>query len=311
MNSWMHELASLSAGEQAGNAAPTVNTWLGRLETADTVIWWSGLVLIIVAVGLWVVRSRRDPLGDAPARPNRLLPEYVLALMVGFVGTSMIVGWLVDVLSSGGSHGVPPASPHGLESVGFKLAAGNVVQLAGGIVCLIMGAKLFDGGLTRFLLGRGRVALRVGEGLLLVVIGLTACSIVYEATVALIGLLHPGYQPPEHSVIEALRGGAGPVWILWVGAVVIAPLAEECFFRGLIQTVLGDVLKKRWPAVVITALLFGVAHSQQPQVIPTLAVLGVLLGASYERSGSLVAPMVLHSLFNLKTLIWEALGAAG
>jgi hypothetical protein len=215
----------------------------------------------------------------------------------------MIVGWVVDVFSSGGSHG--------LESVGFELTAGNVVQLAGGIVCLIMGAKLFDGGLARFLFGRGRVALRVGEGVLLVVMGLTACSIVYDATVALIGLLHPGYEPPDHSVIEALRGGAEPAWVLWIGAVLIAPLAEECFFRGLVQTVLGNVLKKRWAAVVIAALLFGVAHSQQPQVIPTLAVLGVLLGASYERSGSLVAPIVLHSLFNLKTLIWEALGAAG
>jgi membrane protease YdiL (CAAX protease family) len=99
--------------------------------------------------------------------------------------------------------------------------------------------------------------------------------------------------------------------LLRIGAVVVAPVAEECFFRGLLQTTLRNVFGRPWPAVLITACMFGVAHSQQPQVIPTLVLLGVLLGASYERSGSLVAPIVLHCLFNVKTLVWEALLAAG
>ena len=63
--------------------------------------------------------------------------------------------------------------------------------------------------------------------------------------------------------------------------------------------------------MLATSLAFGLAHSQQPQVIPTIAVLGVILGASYERTGSLVPSITIHVLFNSKTLVWEALGAGG
>ena len=69
--------------------------------------------------------------------------------------------------------------------------------------------------------------------------------------------------------------------------------------------------RRPWFAVVATGVAFGLVHSQQAQVVPTIAVLGVILGISYERSGSLIAPITLHVLFNTKTLIWEALGAGG
>ena len=45
----------------------------------------------------------------------------------------------------------------------------------------------------------------------------------------------------------------------------------------------------------------------QPHVVLPLAVLGVLLGVLYLRTGSLLGPIVLHALFNAKTLLWETL----
>ena len=39
----------------------------------------------------------------------------------------------------------------------------------------------------------------------------------------------------------------------------------------------------------------------------TILVVSVALGWSYEQTGSLVPPMVAHSLFNLKTLVWNSL----
>ncbi|MFH0981968.1 MAG: CPBP family intramembrane glutamic endopeptidase, partial [Planctomycetota bacterium] len=92
-----------------------------------------------------------------------------------------------------------------------------------------------------------------------------------------------------------------------------APMAEECFFRGMLQTMLLRVLRRRWVAVLAPALLFGMAHLDQPHVVPALTLFGVILGLQYERSGALVGPIALHALFNLKTLIWEWLvsGAGG
>ena len=51
---------------------------------------------------------------------------------------------------------------------------------------------------------------------------------------------------------------------------------------------------------------FGAIHyTQLPAVVP-LAALGMILGYMYERTGSLGGPILLHMLFNVKTLIWHA-----
>ena len=59
--------------------------------------------------------------------------------------------------------------------------------------------------------------------------------------------------------------------------------------------------------VLDVGILFGVVHVSQPQVVLPLTLLGIALGWAYERTGSLVPPMVAHSLFNLKTLVWNSL----
>jgi membrane protease YdiL (CAAX protease family) len=42
--------------------------------------------------------------------------------------------------------------------------------------------------------------------------------------------------------------------------------------------------------------------------VPAIALFGLILGLLYERSGSLVGPIVAHALFNAKTMLWESLG---
>jgi membrane protease YdiL (CAAX protease family) len=294
MDSWPRLIANVAAAALPDNRSAPDSPWPERLAQADTVIWWVGLAVIVAGVGTWLLRSRRDPLREAPPRPNRLMPEHVLGLLLAYAVLSAMVHWIAARFSVTSELG---------------LTVGNVVQLAGGLACLVVGARFMDGGLGRFVCDRRLIWPRLVEAVVLVFACLTVCSVVYQATVALVGLVSPGYQPIDHSVVEALRTDAEPAWFLRLGAAVIAPLAEECFFRGLLQTVLRNVLKRAWPAVVCAALLFGLAHMQQPQAVPTLVALGIVMGASYERSGSLVAPLVLHSLFNLKTLAWEALGA--
>ena len=297
MNSIAEASPSVVALQTPINAAQTPNLQLPYLELTDRLIWWTGLVIIVVAAGAWLIRSRSNPLGKAPPRPNRLMPEHVLILMGGFFCLVWFFRWLLGRLPG---------------DVGLTVIAGNAAQLMGGIGCLALAAAVFDGGARRFSLGRGRILLRLAEGLVLFFVAITACGVTYQATEALVRLA--GTDPdglPKHSVIEALATGAVPPWTLWLGAVVIAPIAEECFFRGVLQTLLRNLTARPWLAVLATALAFGVAHAQQPQVIPTIAALGVLLGVSYERSGSLVTPVLLHALFNFKTMVWQALGAGG
>ncbi|MFQ3628324.1 MAG: CPBP family intramembrane glutamic endopeptidase, partial [Cyanobacteriota bacterium] len=49
-------------------------------------------------------------------------------------------------------------------------------------------------------------------------------------------------------------------------------------------------------------LLFAVAHLSLSEVIP-LTTLGIVLGVVYTRSRNLLAPILLHSLWNAITMI--------
>jgi membrane protease YdiL (CAAX protease family) len=84
-------------------------------------------------------------------------------------------------------------------------------------------------------------------------------------------------------------------------AVVIAPISEEFVFRGFLYGVL-----KRFagalPALIFSALLFGLIHMHIPSLLP-LFLLGCVLTLAYELSGSLLVPMTMHAFFNTLTLV--------
>jgi uncharacterized protein len=77
---------------------------------------------------------------------------------------------------------------------------------------------------------------------------------------------------------------------------VIAPMAEEFFFRGFLFGALRGYMKL-WPAALITGLVFGLIHFKLEFLAP-LAVLGVALCLLYAQTGSLLPCIALHSLNN-------------
>ena len=80
---------------------------------------------------------------------------------------------------------------------------------------------------------------------------------------------------------------------------ILAPLAEEVIFRGAVLRTMLEHWEgsKRWTAIIISALLFGIAH-MNPAQIPHAFLMGVLLGWLYERSRSLIPCVVLHCANN-------------
>lgn len=83
---------------------------------------------------------------------------------------------------------------------------------------------------------------------------------------------------------------------------LIAPLAEEVFFRGLIHRWLRQRMRF-WPAATLSALLFGVVHVEI-SVAGAAFLLGLLLAWLYERSGSLWAPITVHIINNAVKIIF-------
>ncbi|MEG3848158.1 CPBP family glutamic-type intramembrane protease [Microcoleus sp. herbarium19] len=84
-------------------------------------------------------------------------------------------------------------------------------------------------------------------------------------------------------------------------AAIAAPVFEEIVFRGFLLPSLTRYLPVSG-AIAASAFLFAVAHLSVSEILP-LATLGSVLGFVYTRSRNLLAPMLLHSLWNSGTLL--------
>ncbi len=90
--------------------------------------------------------------------------------------------------------------------------------------------------------------------------------------------------------------------LIIITAVAIVPVFEEMLFRGLFQTMLRSVLVNGWLSITTSSVLFALAHSNAGHW-PALFVLSLCMGYAYEKSGSLLRPIFIHSLFNAISII--------
>jgi membrane protease YdiL (CAAX protease family) len=103
--------------------------------------------------------------------------------------------------------------------------------------------------------------------------------------------------------------GVGGFLMVLVGVGILAPMAEEFYFRGLLQGWLRQRLRAG-PAVLITALLFGLAHFDSPGVAASAFLLGLVMGWAYETTRSLAVPMGMHMLTNSVAVVLGAVAMA-
>jgi uncharacterized protein len=108
----------------------------------------------------------------------------------------------------------------------------------------------------------------------------------------------------DQTVTQDLGADQGTTGLIAAGfmVAVVAPFAEEFFFRGFFYR----ALRSRFPvlgAALIDGLLFGIIHfdfsgADALLIVPPLALLGFAFCLLYERTGTLFAPIALHSLNN-------------
>ena len=150
--------------------------------------------------------------------------------------------------------------------------------------------------------------------------------------VMLIQIVVTQLVPYEHSTLDSLKENFNlktAIWA-WVAAVVIAPVTEEFFFRGVLQGWLqrvyrfnesrdkwligGEVeltpanaaievpasvkLIQEWSPIVLTSIIFAGVHlGQGPAPIP-LFFLSIGLGYLFRQTGSLVPCVIVHLALN-------------
>jgi uncharacterized protein len=106
------------------------------------------------------------------------------------------------------------------------------------------------------------------------------------------------YFYPESQSWFTMPADKAAVVLLFILAVVLAPITEELLFRGWIYTSLRFRFGL-WPALLVTSALFGLAHYENTHLY-ALAVfpVGLALAAIRERTGSVKGSMLFHAFNN-------------
>lgn len=92
-----------------------------------------------------------------------------------------------------------------------------------------------------------------------------------------------------------------PVWLILLTVGIVAPIAEELLFRGLIFHLFNRHLNVK-VALIIQGLLFGAFHLNLVQGVYA-SVLGIVLGMAYLMTGSLWIPILMHIVNNSVALL--------
>lgn len=118
-------------------------------------------------------------------------------------------------------------------------------------------------------------------------------SLVYQGVLSLNGI------PPSLQDIAQLLSGEHPLWMrmyMAILAVAVAPLFEECLFRGILL----PLFSRRFglgAGIFLTSLLFAAIHFHLPSMVP-LMVVASGFSLAYVYTGSLWIPILMHGLFN-------------
>lgn len=181
----------------------------------------------------------------------------------------------------------------------------------GPLTLVILGAvtvgwvRVRSHGAVRLLTGPRRasgrdILLALGLGVGAVVVITVGLGVLLALLLELFGLELPVVQ---QDLREAARDPqTAPIFV--VSAMVIAPVFEELFFRGMLFPAIAKRLGL-WAGIVLSALVFGIVHLNQAGellggglLLLRLVPLGIFFGWLYHWRGTIVVPMIVHSIFN-------------
>jgi membrane protease YdiL (CAAX protease family) len=229
-----------------------------------------------------------------PGRPGNEVPWPIWAVPAAF-GLGLVVGVLATALVAG----VGQAAGSGSNTPAINIIGDVVFDLSFVGAAIWLAVRTGRAEPSDF--GYRRIPLSLAIGAFL------AAGVTYYVLTALYQVVFN-----LHGTDKLPKGlGVGQSTAALIGAAafvcVVAPIAEELFFRGFIFGALrrwhipiaGHDLGT-WAAAAVTAVLFGLVHagSASPQYLVPLGIFGFILCLVRWRTGSLYPCMALHSVNN-------------
>jgi membrane protease YdiL (CAAX protease family) len=334
-------------------------------------LWWSSQLLwLVVSVVLLLKLRVFDPrsLAAAPARRSNLSILSVAGVILFYFGTAIATFVVIGAfyrparaaataprpaLTGPATTSAPataaatsaPATTAAASAPAEDPQAAMVTQLADAFtkilpVLLIVALchKLVAGGID----GWGLSLRKIPRGIAYGVLGLLMIYPLLVVINIIVSLLIEHFQKRAETTHETLQLIGRHDISSWervafvVVAGVFAPILEEIFFRGLLQTVLREKgwgflpyestalaggadpsedktlssaaiavrrawdapsARHRWAVILVTSFIFAFIHLM-PDSFLVLFVLAIGLGYLYERTGNLWACITLHAAFN-------------
>lgn len=276
--------------------------------------------------------AHRSPLTEGAPRPSDFAPlgrglVDVLVVAALYIGGSLLVGGLVARWL-----GVPAVDPEELPPDQWRalILSGTIGSLAG----FVMGLAWL-----RLAVGTAwsEMGWRTHQWPAQMLLGVVTFLVVMIPIFGLQALLNFLYEqlrgePRQHPLIEHLRDHPDGAAFLIAAftAVIVAPITEEFLFRGVLQGWLERVaawMRSRreypldsnapedaatmpmatrglllWP-IVVSSLVFALMHYSHGVAWVPLFFFALALGYLFQRTGSLIAPIVLHVSLNATTML--------
>jgi len=104
-----------------------------------------------------------------------------------------------------------------------------------------------------------------------------------------------GLESKVREMLGSLFRGRSFHWALPLS--ILAGVGEELLFRGVIQIALSNWFNAP-VAILITALLFGLAHAITRAYFIMATLMGLYMGLIFLWSGNLLLPILIHALYD-------------
>jgi uncharacterized protein len=228
-----------------------------------------------------------EPPEDPKARPRPGWPPWwsLLALVAGFAAAlfgALVLGVVAVAFGADFEH--QPSS--------IQILATIVQDL-----CLIGSALMFARMAGPLRPGDfGLRPTRLGPAIGWALLAWVSFYVFTAAFVAIVGANPTDDQLPKELGVDDSTFALVAVAFL---VAVVAPIAEEFFFRGFFFTALKN-WRGLWPAAIITGLVFGAIHGSSADIafLLPLAFFGFALCLLYEKTGSLYPGIAVHCANN-------------
>ncbi|MBM3832322.1 MAG: CPBP family intramembrane metalloprotease [Verrucomicrobia bacterium] len=230
-------------------------------------------------------------LSEKPWKPEAVL-RFFLGLFTSICLGVLVVKWLSSSYS-----------PFDFDPKVVMLVIGTFSFH--GMVLLLANAFLREHGLN-WAEGFGFRSPRRGRSILLAtVVGIAVLPIVLSLGQVSAKIMNSfEITPIPQETVQMLQSARSTDLTLLIGvlSVLVAPLAEEVLFRGILYSFIKQL---GFPRLALwgTSLLFGAIHNNAMIFLP-LTFLAVILTLLYETTDNLLAPIITHSVFNCANFFW-------